>query len=315
MIRIPKKGGKHRTIHNPDGQMRRAQWRICSNILNQVPIPEYIWGFERGKSVPKMATVHLGQNVVISLDIKDFFPSIKQVDVKRIFEALGVIHSPSAQILSELCTYKAFVPQGALTSPKLSNIMVAATFGPLIQQFCDQYKLNLSVYADDVTISFNDVPEVVDGLAMQQRDFVKKIINFVRVCLENYKFRLNHEKIKVMRRHNRQWVCGAVVNEKVNMMKRDRANLRALVHNCETNGVENEAGKSGLKTLAFIQKFGGKLNWYRQLNAEKGAPLYARFKALTAPLTKQYPNFDLDKVIYDSGIENPETMEQMQASA
>lgn len=295
--------------------MRRAQWRICSNILNQVSVPEYIWGFERGKSVPKMAEVHKSKNVVISLDIKDFFPSIKQVDVKRIFEALGVTHSPSAQILSELCTYRAFVPQGALTSPKLSNIMVAGTFGPLIKQFCDIYKLQLSIYADDVTISFDTVPELVDGqTGMVQRDFVKKIINFVRTSLEEFHFRLNREKIKVMRRHNRQWVCGAVVNDRVNLMKRDRSNLRAVVHNCELNGIEQEAGKTGLKTLAFIQKYGGKLNWYRQLNTEKGGPLYARFKRLSLPLTKQYPGFDLDKIVYDSGIENPETLEEMQAA-
>jgi RNA-directed DNA polymerase len=312
---MKKKTGKTRTIHNPDAQMRRAQWRICSNILNQVPIPEYIWGFERGKSVPKMAEVHRGKNVVISLDIKDFFPSIKQVDVKRIFEALGVSHGPSAQILSELCTYKAFVPQGALTSPKLSNIMVAATFGPLVKRFCDIYKLNLSIYADDVTISFDGVPEVVDNQTdMSQRDFVKKTINFVRISLGEYHFRLNPDKIKVMRRHNRQWVCGAVVNDRVNMMKRDRSNLRALVHNCELHGIEAEAGKTGSKTLAFIQKFGGKLNWYRQLNPEKGGPLYTRFKKLSIPLTKQYPGFDLDKIVYDSGIENPETREQMEAT-
>lgn len=295
--------------------MRRAQWRICSNILNQVTIPEYIWGFERGKSVPKMAEVHRGKQVVISLDIKDFFPSIDQYDVCRIFEALGVEHAPSARILSELCTYKARVPQGALTSPKLSNIMVSGTFGPYIKEFCDAYKLNLSIYADDVTISFDEVPKVVDGLeGMPQRTFVKKVINFVKTSLENYKFRLNYEKIKVMRRQNRQWVCGAVVNDRVNLIKKDRYNLRALVHNCELNGIENEAGKTGLKTLEFIQKYGGKLNWYRQLNKEKGSPLYARFKAMAAPLTKQYPGFDLDKIIYDSGIENPETREQMEAA-
>ena len=294
--------------------MRRAQWRICSNLLNQVPIPDYIWGFERGRSVPKMAEVHKGQAVVISLDIKDFFPSIKQVDVKQIFETLGVTHSASATVLSELCTYKSFVPQGALTSPKLSNIMVSATFGPIIKDFCDAYKLNLSIYADDITVSFTDVPEVVDGQAKTQKEFVGKVIHFVKTSLENFGFRLNRDKIKVMRRHNRQWVCGAVVNEKINMLKRDRYNLRALVHNCEINGLESEAARTGFKTLEFIQKFGGKLNWYRQLNADKGGPLYARFKKMTLPLTKQYPDFDLDKIVYDSGIENPQSKKEMEAA-
>lgn len=301
-----------RTIHNPSKILRLAQWRICSNILNQVEIPDYIWGFERGKSVPQMAEIHKGQNVVISLDIKDFFPSIKQETVQEVFMQLGIGHVPSARILSELCTYKVYVPQGALTSPKLSNIVAAGTFAPFIREFCDVYKLNLTIYADDITISFKDVPDVVDGQKFTQRKFVAKIINFVKTVLGNYGFRVNKEKTKVMRRHNRQWVCGAVVNTRVNFLKRDRYNMKALVHNCEQSGLESEAARAGYKTLEFIRKFGGKLNWYRQLNPEKGSALYARFKKLSAPLTKQYPDFDLDKIVYDSGIENPETREEMQ---
>lgn len=293
--------------------MRLAQWRICSNILNLVEVPQYIWGFERGKSVPKMAEIHKGQNVVISLDIKDFFPSIRQETVQEVFKQLGVEHTPSARILSELCTYGSYVPQGALTSPKLSNIIAGSTFGPIIKQFCDTYKLNLTIYADDITMSFKDVPDIIDGRKMEQRDFVRKVINFSKTTLNNFGFRVNRDKTKVMRRHNRQWVCGAVVNDRVNLMKRERSNLRAMVYNCTLKGLEYEAKRNGYKTLDFIRKFGGRLNWYRQLNQEKGNALYAQFKALSLPLTKQYPDFDLDKISYDSGIENPQTREEMQA--
>ena len=294
--------------------MRRLQWRICSEILNQVPVPDYVWGFERGKSVPKMAQIHQGKNLVISLDIKDFFPSIKQRDVKAVFQQLGVTYEPSATLLSEVCTYKAYVPQGALTSPKLSNIIAAASFGPILKQFSDVYGLKMSIYADDVTYSFDNVPAQVDGLEMTQRDFVRKIINFTKTTLENFGFRLNYDKIKVMRRHNRQWVCGAVVNDKVNLIKRDRSRLRAIVHNCELNGITIEADRMGVKELEFIQKVGGRLNWFRQLNPEKGGQLYDKFKKMTLPLTKQYPNFDLDKIVYDSGIENPQTQKEMEAA-
>jgi hypothetical protein len=293
--------------------MRRLQWRVCSEILNQVPVPEYIWGFERGKSVPKMAETHLGKNVVISLDIRDFFPSIKQRDVKELFRLLGVQHEAAATLLSEICTYKMYVPQGALTSPKLSNLIAAATFGPILKTFSETYGLNLSIYADDVTFSFNEVPTLVDGQEMVQKEFVRKIINFTKVTLENFGFRLNYDKIKVMRRNNRQWVCGAVVNDKVNLMKRERARLRAIVHNCEMNGITSEAGRMDVKVLEFIQKVGGKLNWYRQLNPEKGGPLYLKFKAMATPLTKEYPGFDLDRIVYDSGIENPQTQREMEA--
>ena len=202
----------------------------------------------------------------------------------ELFENLGFAIAP-ARLLSELCTYKAFVPQGALTSPKLSNIITAYTFGPTIKAYCDSKGYTLTIYADDITISS---PHKFDGL--ENRDTTKSLIDFVRQAIGSYGFRLNNEKIKIMNNYQRQYVCGAVVNHKVNMQKTERNKLRAILHNCQKNGLEAEASKNNLSVDKFISKVMGRLNWFSQLNPTAGNIEKEKFKKI---VTEQgQPNVD-----------------------
>lgn len=251
--------------------MRAAQFLILTKLLNDIPIPDYIHAFERGRSIPSMAEQHVGQGLVISLDLKDFFTSIKQKHLQGIFEHLGISSVP-ARTLSELCTYDSFVPQGAITSPKISNIVSSLTFGPLVKAYCDSRGYNVSIYADDITIS---TPE--DLIRSSGYEPVTQIIQDISSLVRQYGFRINREKTKTMRPFQRQYVCGVVVNQRVNLQQHERRRLRAMVHNCERNGTEQEAQKSGLTRDAFISQLQGKLNWFSQLNEEKGSPLKERF--------------------------------------
>lgn len=309
-MKIRKKAsGKFRLIHNPDKDIRTVQYRLNSNLFSHVEIPDYIHGFERGRSIPQMSVKHIGAKCIISMDIEDFFPSIKQQDIAEILKAMGMGETP-ADVVSNLCTYKAFVPQGALTSPKVSNIVAATTFGPPIAKFCEENNLRLTIYADDVTISVaGDDPRD----HKQVGALVGKTIRFVTETLKQYRFYVNREKTKVMWPHNRQWVCGVVVNDKVNMLRKTRDNLRAIVHNCVKNGIEHEAARARMPTPNFIRKYGGMINWLCQLNPTLGNKLKAQFKELADPLMKMYPDFDIDKLAYMSGIELP--FEEPTASA
>jgi RNA-directed DNA polymerase len=238
--------------------MRMAQWKILTKILNKLSIPDYVYAFEKTKSIPVMAQMHVGKQVIISVDIKDFFHSIKQERLQTLFEQLGIAPMP-ARTLSELCTYKSFVPQGALTSPKVANIVTAMTFGPVLKNFCEQNGLTLTIYADDVTISSTNP-------ALN----VSEVLSFVTSTIRECGFRVNHEKTKVMWATMRQYVCGVVVNAKTNMIKRERYKLRAIVHNITRNGVEAEAAKSQVEPGSFASHVLGRLNWLKQLNAGLG---------------------------------------------
>jgi RNA-directed DNA polymerase len=252
--------------------MRVVQYKILTQILDKIEVPEYIHAFEKGRSIPKMAESHVGKDMVVSIDLEDFFTSIKQYQLFDLFQHLGFGQAP-ARTLSELCTYESFVPQGALTSPKISNIITALTFGPAIKEFCDENNLTLSIYADDITISMD--AETREKLG---KGIVGKILRKVSTEVGRYRFRVNKSKTKVMRHFQRQYVCGAVVNVKVNLQKSERNKLRAMVYNCNKNGIEAEAAKAGISAELFYSKLMGRLNWFGQLNPTAGARLKSKLK-------------------------------------
>lgn len=270
-IFLRKKGGtgKLRKIYNPDTLMRSVQFRILQ-LLDQIKVPDYIYAFEKGKSIPTMAQHHTGKSLVISIDLKDFFTSIKEIHLFTLFTLLGINQKP-ARTLSEMCTYKSFVPQGALTSPKVSNLITAATFGPQLKAYCDQMGYVLTIYADDITISSSQ------DLTQQEGRPIETILSFVSQLVRSFGFKINHEKTKVMHYSQRQYVCGAVVNVKVNLQKSERRILRAIVHNVSRHGVESESAKSGVTPEAFVAKIMGRLNWFSQLNPEAGGSLKVKF--------------------------------------
>ena len=244
--------------------MRVAQYKILTEILDKVEIPPYIHAFEKDRSIPQMAAQHVGKRVILSLDLKDFFGSIKQYHLEQMFTHLGISTAP-ARTLSELCTYKAQVPQGALTSPKVSNIITALTFGPTLKTYCDSKGYTLTIYADDITISSDEKFDGENG-----RDTVSNLISYVSDLVGQYGFRINTKKTKLMSKNQRQYVCGTVVNEKVNLLKSERYLLRAMVHNCEVNGLNAEAEKSGQSVDQFFSKLMGRVNWWCQLNPQIG---------------------------------------------
>lgn len=237
--------------------MRIVQFKILRNILNNIEIPDYIYAFEKGKSIPEMAAQHVGKDIIVSMDIKDFFPSITQVKVQSLFAEYG-LDNTAARVLSEICTYGPRLPQGALTSPKISNIIASRTFGPEIKEYCDEKGLTLTIYADDITVSCNGRMDVQDFIA------------FTQASLHKAGFRVNFKKTKIMPRYVRQYVCGVVVNDKPNMVKKDRYILKSVVDRLLKNGIHAVAEAQNLDTETLLSQVKGRLNWLNQLN-----PLFA----------------------------------------
>ena len=273
--------------------MRLVQYRILTRILEKVEVPEYIHAFEKNKSIPKMANLHIRKKIVISLDIKDFFHSIKQHSLFDLFKEIGFTDGP-ARTLSEVCTYKAYVPQGALTSPKISNIIAAKTFGPLIHDFCVKHKMSLSIYADDVTVSIKET-----NLS------ISEIISTLSEFIVRFGFRINNQKTKVMRAYQRQWVCGVVVNDKVNLLRKERLELRAIVHNISKNGLDVEAAKNNISGDEFRNIMQGRLNWYKQLNKDLADKLIDKFKLSIGSQEAQQQNLlreDSEKLLASSKV-------------
>lgn len=266
--------------------MKIAQAVILKHVLNHLKVPDYLWAFEKGRSIPQMTRLHLNKEWVLSLDIKNYFTSIKQVNIMSMLESHGITDE-AARLISEIVTYKFFLPQGAMTSPKVSNLYAAYTFGPDLESAFKELDVTFTIYADDITFSFDyshglwdAVKEIYQNvLPPEERSEIPLEGSGKAVCtlltaitkkiLNNHQLRLNMRKVKVMGPGLRHWICGVVANEKPNISKRQRDFLRAVIHNIVVNGLEVEAAKAGREPGEFLSNLKGRVGWYHQLNPER----------------------------------------------
>jgi len=222
---IPKRSGGRRRILAPEPELKALQRRILRRLLGRLKVHDAAMGFERGKSIVSNARAHRGQAVVMRFDIRDFFPSTNVKRVRRYFRRIGW-NRRATKLLLRLCTHDGGLPQGAPTSPRLSNLVnyrldarlagMAARLGAVYTR-----------YADDVTISF----------AEDDRVRVHYVQRFMRRVIESEGYQLHHrKKLSVRRRHHRQTVTGLVVNERVNLPREVRRRLRAIEHRSRLSG-------------------------------------------------------------------------------
>lgn len=241
---VPKRSDGVRTISAPTDSLKRVQRRILRRLLRGLRAHDAAHGFERGRSIVTNARVHCGQDVVVRMDLVDFFPSTQKRRVHRYFRRIGW-NRPAAKLLTRLCTHEGGLPQGASTSPRLSNL-VNYRFDARIAGMAAALGGRYTRYADDLTISFP--PEEVgddwiirSGPAMPfllegHPSKIRYLRSFIRRVAAQEGYRVHGwKKTTVRRRHHRQVVTGLVVNEQVNLPRETRRLLRAAAHRAEQN--------------------------------------------------------------------------------
>jgi RNA-directed DNA polymerase len=270
---IPKRGkaGGKRSIQNPKPRLKNLQRLILSKILESVPVGDHIGAYIPGRSCMDTATQHLKRSVIISMDIKDFFPSVKRSMIRRFLKSLGYNHLTTS-MLAELMTYKNFVPQGAPTSGLIANLVADQRFDQNILR--NLKKLDpawlYTRYSDDIDISH---PED------QSREKIQEIVDTVQKHLRAGGFIINDKKTKVEPRWRRQKVLGIVVNEKPNLPRLEYDRLRCLVHNCLMHGFESQYKRAGQSSANGLKShIRGKLSFLKQIDEDKSDKLRKKFE-------------------------------------
>jgi retron-type reverse transcriptase len=214
--RLPKKSGGNRTITVPDARLKQLQRRLLDRGFNHIRLHEAVHGFRRGHSIATNAAAHVGQEMVVNVDISKFFPSTKyRLIVTACQRVAGGKLSPRATMfLADLCSFRGALPTGAPTSPVIGNIVLTPV-DRAVAKVCHRFNITYTRYADDLTFSGHGDTH--------------RVIPFVDRCLADYGFKLEQKKINLFRRGRRQMVTGLVVNEKVNLPRRIRRRLRAAV--------------------------------------------------------------------------------------
>lgn len=259
---IPKKRGGRRRLLVPDYLLHTMQSNILRKILREAKVSQYAKAYCPGKPIRENALAHVGAEQILKLDIKEFFENITYLMVYQCaFQ--GEYYPPAVRtLLAHLCCYKDYLPQGAPTSPMISNL-VLYSFDEYMGKWCEEQGIRYTRYCDDMTFSGEfDVREV------KQK---------VRSYLQVLGFELNRKKTKVLRKHNRQSVTGIVVNEKAQVSKTYRREVRQAVYYCEKYGVQEHLQRSGAKEWLqkgeerYLQHLLGKVNYILQVNPEDSA--------------------------------------------
>ena len=230
---IPKRTGGMRQISAPHGLLRDLQYRVLPILQLVYDAHPSAHGFIATRSVVSNATGHIGQRLVLNIDLKDFFPSINFGRVRGLFMSKAFGMGPSAAaIFAQICTFKNGLPQGAPTSPVLSNFM-ATSLDRQLMRLAKQNRMQYSRYADDITFSSNAQAFPVSIAAFEQKDAGKPEVKAGEM-LENIiaanGFAINAKKVRLQRHFEHQSVTGLCVNTKVNVERQRIRQVRAMIH-------------------------------------------------------------------------------------
>jgi RNA-directed DNA polymerase len=222
---IPKRSGGTRTLHIPDPQTKHLQRRMLRRLFAGLKSHSAAIGFEAGLSIVDAARPHVGQAVVIRLDVVDFFATTTVQRVADYFRSIGW-DEQAAQLLVRLTTHAGGLPQGAPTSPRLSNL-VNSLLDAQLAGFARTRRGQYTRYADDLTLSFRRIS------GKRIRGAIKQIGRIL--AGHGYQLHLDR-KLHIRRRHQQQKVLGLVVNSGVRLSRKNRRWLRAVRHRHRTTG-------------------------------------------------------------------------------
>ena len=152
IIKTSKQGKIKKRVLNPSiNRLKVIQKRIQKNIFSQLQLPDYAYGAVTGRDNVMNARKHQGKKYNFTTDLKKFFPSINHKKVFEMFRSFNF--SPTvSRVLTQLTTYKGKLPQGAPTSPTISNLVFIKT-GKKLEQFAIENKLTFTTFIDDLTFS------------------------------------------------------------------------------------------------------------------------------------------------------------------
>jgi retron-type reverse transcriptase len=273
----PKKSGGKRLIEAPKPALKSLQRRVLDGVLAHVPPHPDAFGFVPSRNCLMAAQRHAAEEVVISLDLKDYFPSVAAGRIHALFRCLGYPH-PVARLLTGLTTIRtparvlermppamrqAFrdphLPQGAPTSPALANLASFA-LDRRLAGLAHRLGAAYSRYADDLTFSGD-------------RRIARAVLAAVPGIVAEEGFVLNQSKTRVMPAATRQRVTGVVVNRHLNIARPEFDRLKAILHRCA------QPGDGRLADPIFRARLEGKVGWAEAVNPARGAKLRALLDA------------------------------------
>ena len=247
---IPKRRGGYRRLDVPDPLLKQVQRNILHHVLEGFSVSPAAAAYRKNRCAADGAAVHIGQPLVLKLDIHDFFGSITFPMVLGYGFPAAYFPEEVRVLLASLCCCRQRLPQGAPTSPALSNL-VMKHFDEAMAAWCGPQNIAYTRYCDDMTFSGDLNPGAVIGR--------------VRGFLETMGMELNHSKTAVCSQFSRQTVTGITVNQVCQLPREDRRKLRQEVYLCLRYGTGESRPADSVRRLEQIL---GKVSYLLQVRPD-----------------------------------------------
>ena len=311
---VPKKSGGKRLISAPKPKLKATQNWIKEHILDKIEANQNVHGFVKERSILTNAEPHQNKNVLISLDLKDFFPSISYKRVKGLFQKLGYSEQLSTlfalltthnevdklnvdgqiyyaqKIDKETGQTNRFLPQGSPASPAITTL-IAYKMDKRLEGLAKKMGFTYTRYADDLTFS-SDL-KLDTNNKNETNKIIGSLLYFVKKVVESEGFMVHPDKTHIMRKGNQQKVTGIIVNQNAaNKLGIDRKLLRkfrAFLHQTSKTGwqinpqhkdkkwgIHNDPKQAALGFASFV----------KMVDAEKGKKFMQQINAI--PTSENY---------------------------
>lgn len=252
-FQIPKRNGGVRSICAPYPTLMFIQRWIYDNILSDKEIHPAATGFIKQKSIVDNAKAHLDQRCLLKMDLKDFFPSITKQNIYYIFKGFGYSRKV-AWNLATFCSFEGVLPQGAPTSPALSNIL-AKKLDRRLAGFAKKFDLIYTRYADDLTFS---------GYSISA-----KMIQYIEEIIQDQKFRVNKEKTKLIIGNKQKIITGiSISSNKITIPKERKREIRKNIYHVLTKGLFEHLKNIGKNDAIYIERLLGYLYFWKSVEPE-----------------------------------------------
>src|SRR5260370_12036764 len=235
---IPKRTGGMRTIHHPSRELKLLQGWLVDSVLSRLPVHKAALAYRNGISIRNHAAVHVGQNYLLKIDFKDFFPSIAEADITRILRHESLrragleLTAQDLQFVGRIVCRKVFLTIGAHSSPIIYNA-VLFDFDDHWYEESERINVKYSRYADDLYFSTD------------RRGILSGVLDRVRADLAHRpspRLTINDTKTVFTSRKRSRLVTGLILtsDKRISLGRHRKRHIRTLVYNNQSSGLSDE---------------------------------------------------------------------------
>lgn len=269
---IAKRNGGRREIFEPLPSLKALQTLLRVGLFSYFPVSRAARAYRQNYTVKGNASIHRGQKNLIKIDFKNFFGSIRTHHVYNLLYSAGYTEQLSA-LIANIVTLDGALPQGAPTSPCISNA-VMFDFDEKLLKYCQDRNWRYTRYADDISISGNSL------------DF-HGILRQVRSQANEMGIELNKKKTLVLRNGAKKTVTGLTVNDKVNTPRHYRRRIRQEMHYINRYGLDAHLSKIGEFRSGYIDNIMGRISYVQSVCPTREFEGYRATVSLLRRLIKQ----------------------------